>query len=174
MNNKKGDSRNFRGPKHKGSRGSKHGMSHKYDMNADSNPNKFRNSRWVIESSSSVSKLEARLSRKQGKPSIPVSPSSTRVSCSTSSKTASAFGSIRPIKAVSDKGMGVIKAHKTPAPMVKEPPTLNDAEVVEAFRYYCSGGGLTSLSLTFASDVVARGFASVAEVNSSLVLCDAI
>ncbi|KAK0602369.1 hypothetical protein LWI29_032679 [Acer saccharum] len=49
MNNKKGDSRNFRGPKHEGSRGSKHGMSHKYDMNADINPNEFRNSRRVIE-----------------------------------------------------------------------------------------------------------------------------
>ncbi|KAI9185607.1 hypothetical protein LWI28_008765 [Acer negundo] len=49
MNNRKGDSRNFRGPKLEGSRGSKHGMSHKYDMNADSNPNEFRNSRRVIE-----------------------------------------------------------------------------------------------------------------------------
>ncbi|KAI9186857.1 hypothetical protein LWI28_021647 [Acer negundo] len=49
MNNKKGDSWNFKRLKHEGSRGSKHGMSHKYGMNADSNPNEFRNSRWVIE-----------------------------------------------------------------------------------------------------------------------------
>ncbi|KAK4850356.1 hypothetical protein QYF36_006041 [Acer negundo] len=49
MNNKKGDSRIFREPKHEGSRGSKQGMSHKYDTNADSGPNGFKNSRRVIE-----------------------------------------------------------------------------------------------------------------------------
>ncbi|KAI9186267.1 hypothetical protein LWI28_015582 [Acer negundo] len=49
MNNKKGDSRIFKEPKHEGSRGSKQGMSHKYDMNADNGSNGFKNSRRVIE-----------------------------------------------------------------------------------------------------------------------------
>ncbi|TXG67999.1 hypothetical protein EZV62_009274 [Acer yangbiense] len=85
------------------------------------------------------------------------------VSCSTSSKTASAFGSIRPVKSTLDKGKSVLKVQKVSAPKEKEPPALSDADVVEAFRCYCPGRGLSSLSLIPTLDVVARGSLSVAE-----------
>ncbi|KAK1561892.1 hypothetical protein Q3G72_002612 [Acer saccharum] len=70
---------------------------------------------------------------------------------------------------VPDKGKGVMKAHKPPASMVKEPPALSDAEVIEAFRRRCPCGGPTSLSLVPASDVMARGSASVAEKELRLL-----
>ncbi|KAK4845241.1 hypothetical protein QYF36_002706 [Acer negundo] len=48
---------------------------------------------------------------------------------------------------------------------------MSDKEVVEAFRRYCPGEGLVSLSLTLALDVVAaRESVSVVEIGSSLVL----
>ncbi|KAL5786626.1 hypothetical protein ACOSQ2_009018 [Xanthoceras sorbifolium] len=49
MNDRRGDSRNFKGPKCEGSGSSKRGMSHKYDMDEDASPREFKNSRRVIE-----------------------------------------------------------------------------------------------------------------------------
>ncbi|KAK0600685.1 hypothetical protein LWI29_017436 [Acer saccharum] len=60
--------------------------------------------------------------------------------------------------------MSVLKVQKVSAPKEKEPPALSDADVVEAFRRYCPGRGLSSLSLIPALDVAARGPLSVAEV----------
>ncbi|KAK4853504.1 hypothetical protein QYF36_010241 [Acer negundo] len=96
----------------------------------------------------SVLELEARLGRDQGKVGVPTSLSPARVSYSTSSKTASAFGSIRSASTALDKGKGVLKALKVPASMEREPPVLSEEEVVEAFRCIYPRGRLSSLSLT--------------------------
>ncbi|KAK1581651.1 hypothetical protein Q3G72_007698 [Acer saccharum] len=62
-----------------------------------------------------------------------------------------------PAKSALDKGKSVLKVQKVSAPKEKEPPALSDADVVEAFRRYCPGRDLSSLSLIPALDVAARG-----------------
>ncbi|KAK1570684.1 hypothetical protein Q3G72_005740 [Acer saccharum] len=92
-------------------------------------------------SSSSVLDLEARLGRSQGKSGVPASSSHARVSCSTSSKTASVLCSARPPKSALDKGKRIQKVHNAPL----------------------LSGGLASLSLAPSPDVVAKGSTSVVE-----------
>lgn len=64
-----------------------------------------------------------------------------------------------------------MKAPKVPASKEKEPLTLSNEEVVEAFKRLYLGWRLASLSLSLTSEVAAKGSFSVVEVCFHLILC---
>ncbi|KAI9192749.1 hypothetical protein LWI28_027357 [Acer negundo] len=94
--------------------------------------------------SSSILELEVLLGHNRGKTGVPASPSSAWVSYSTLSKTVSTSACIRPANSTLDKGKGILKIHKVPAPKEKKPPALSDEKVVNTFRHYCPNWSLAS------------------------------
>ncbi|KAK1553261.1 hypothetical protein Q3G72_031758 [Acer saccharum] len=62
-----------------------------------------------------------------------------------------------------NKGKGLLKVEKISAPSKKKALVESEEEVMKAFWRYCPIGGLASLSLVFAGEVVMKGSTFVAE-----------